>query len=168
MVFFDLKLLPLPIGQVTQLTGILLQVIVFSLGPHLCLCFGVRRSDTLLLVHLLKPNTGHWPIQLLRFTGFECFFKIFMSRIWCDNISVFSLASNPIFHVRTKHREIITLYGRGFYQKTCLLLMFLLMISLLIYVLRGFILVDSTFFDPSFRFCHSSSACRGVLTRFNI
>lgn len=27
-------------------------------------------------------------------------------RIWCDNISSISLASNPVFHARTKHLEV--------------------------------------------------------------
>lgn len=26
--------------------------------------------------------------------------------IWCDNVSTISLASNPVFHARTKHIEL--------------------------------------------------------------
>lgn len=27
-------------------------------------------------------------------------------RLWCDNLSTISLASNPVFHARTKHIEV--------------------------------------------------------------
>lgn len=34
--------------------------------------------------------------------------RVFLTppRIWCDNISSISLASNPVFHARTKHLEV--------------------------------------------------------------
>lgn len=33
-------------------------------------------------------------------------------KIWCDNISLISLASNPVFHSRTKHLEVDYHYVR--------------------------------------------------------
>lgn len=32
--------------------------------------------------------------------------------IWCDNLSAMALASNPIFHARTKHVEVDYLFIR--------------------------------------------------------
>jgi hypothetical protein len=34
------------------------------------------------------------------------------SKIWCDNISSISLASNPLFHARTRHLEVDYHYVR--------------------------------------------------------
>ncbi|KAL5706233.1 hypothetical protein ACHQM5_024431 [Ranunculus cassubicifolius] len=40
--------------------------------------------------------------------------RVFLSTpvIWCDNISSISLASNPIYHARTKHLEVDYHYVR--------------------------------------------------------
>ena len=38
-----------------------------------------------------------------------CDFGVFLPSppvIWCDNTSVITLASNPVFHARTKHVEV--------------------------------------------------------------
>ena len=35
-----------------------------------------------------------------------------MSQIWCDNLSAIAIASNPVFHARTKHVEVDYHYVR--------------------------------------------------------
>ncbi|KAB2615774.1 hypothetical protein D8674_022362 [Pyrus ussuriensis x Pyrus communis] len=44
-----------------------------------------------------------WICKVLKDFGFPLSHK---PTIWCDNISTLSLASNPVFHARTKHIEI--------------------------------------------------------------
>ncbi|BBH07405.1 transposable element gene [Prunus dulcis] len=44
-----------------------------------------------------------WICKVFRDFGFSSSVK---PTIWCDNISAISLASNPVFHARTKHVEI--------------------------------------------------------------
>ena len=44
-----------------------------------------------------------WLRQVLKDLG------VFLStppKLWCDNVSALAIASNPIFHVRTKHVEV--------------------------------------------------------------
>ncbi|KAM1674306.1 hypothetical protein ACFX15_039401 [Malus domestica] len=53
------------------------------------------------LAHTLAEIT--WICQLLTDIGFQL---PSLPQIWCDNVSAIALASNPVFHARTKHVEI--------------------------------------------------------------
>lgn len=44
-----------------------------------------------------------WLQMLLKDLGI---FLLSSPTIWCDNVSAISLASNPIFHTRTKHIDV--------------------------------------------------------------
>ncbi|XP_075655127.1 uncharacterized protein LOC142625334 [Castanea sativa] len=44
-----------------------------------------------------------WIRQVLRDIGI---FLSFPPKLWCDNISALAIASNPVFHARTKHVEV--------------------------------------------------------------
>lgn len=48
-----------------------------------------------------------YELYWLRILFKELHFPIlFDPLIWCDNVSALSLASNPVFHARTKHIEV--------------------------------------------------------------
>ncbi|KAM2985169.1 hypothetical protein FF2_005608 [Malus domestica] len=53
------------------------------------------------LAHIAAEIT--WICKVFRDFGFSFTLQ---PTIWCDNISAISLASNPVFHARTKHVEI--------------------------------------------------------------
>ena len=45
----------------------------------------------------------YWLCQVLRDLGV---FLPVPPKLWCDNVSALAIASNPVFHVRTKHIEV--------------------------------------------------------------
>ena len=44
-----------------------------------------------------------WLRQVLKDLGI---FLPFSPKLWCDNVSALTIASNPLFHARTKHVEV--------------------------------------------------------------
>ena len=44
-----------------------------------------------------------WIRQVLKDLGI---FLSFAPKLWCDNVSTLAIASNPVFHARTKHVEV--------------------------------------------------------------
>ena len=65
----------------------------------------VSRSSTEAEYRVLASTTAelYWLRMLLRDFG------IFLSQpplLWCDNVSALAIASNPVFHARTKHIEV--------------------------------------------------------------
>ena len=45
----------------------------------------------------------YWLHQVLRDLGV---FLHIPPKLWCDNVSALAIASNPVFHARTKHIEV--------------------------------------------------------------
>ena len=45
-----------------------------------------------------------WTIQVMK--DLKKFDTNYMTKIWCDNNSAIALATNPVFHARTKHVEV--------------------------------------------------------------
>ena len=65
----------------------------------------VSRSSTEAEYRALASSTAElcWICMLLRDLG------VFLPRpplLWCDNVSALAIASNPVFHARTKHIEV--------------------------------------------------------------
>lgn len=102
------------IGQRTQWTGDQPQVLLFFLFPILSL--GVPKSSLLLLVLPLKLNIELWltqPLVWIIQLLFELHIPVSAPPILrCDNRSAMAIASNHVFHARTKHIEIAYHYIR--------------------------------------------------------
>ena len=96
------------IGQDVSLIDALQAVTVFILVAISSV--GVQRNNTQLHVPQLKHRSlAHtsaeitWICKIFRDIGFPL---SQVPTLWCDNVSAISLASNPVFHARTKHVEI--------------------------------------------------------------
>jgi hypothetical protein len=73
---------------------------------------GVPRSNRLCLAPELRPSTASWLLLLPNSSSFACSFvssEFLLSlapRMWCHNLSTLTLASNSVYHARTKHIEV--------------------------------------------------------------
>ena len=65
----------------------------------------VSRSSTEFEYRALASTAAElcWIRQVLRDLGI---FLALPPKIWCDNVSALAIASNPVFHARTKHIEV--------------------------------------------------------------
>ena len=65
----------------------------------------VSRSSTESEYRALATTAAElcWLRQILKDLGI---FLAFPPKLWCDNISALAIASNPVFHARTKHVEV--------------------------------------------------------------
>ena len=66
----------------------------------------VARSSTEAEYKALANTTSEvlWTIQLMK--DLKKFDPNYMTKVWCDNNSAIALATNPVFHARTKHVEV--------------------------------------------------------------
>ena len=74
---------------------------------------GVLRGKLQLPDPHLRQNIVHWHTPLLKCAGWLRVLlndlHVFLPNrpaLWCDNVSAISLASNPVYHVRTKHIKV--------------------------------------------------------------
>ena len=65
----------------------------------------MSRSSTEAEYRALASTTAelYWIQMLLR--GFSLFLP-HPPLLWCDNVSALAIATNPVFHARTKHIEV--------------------------------------------------------------
>ncbi|XP_028097722.1 uncharacterized protein LOC114297485 [Camellia sinensis] len=79
--------------------------------------------------------------------------------LWCDNLLAIALASNPVFHTRSKHIEVDCHFICEKVARKQILLRYVLLISLQSLSLC----LGSNTFKPSFWSLHLPSACRRVI-----
>ena len=65
----------------------------------------VSKSSTKSEYRALASTTAElcWLRQVLRDLGI---FLAILPKVWCDNVFALAIASNPVFHARTKHIEV--------------------------------------------------------------
>ncbi|CAL8140114.1 unnamed protein product [Prunus armeniaca] len=72
---------------------------------------GVLRSNVAFLTRVLRPNIANLPytaatLSWLRALFLDLHLPVPCPKLWCDNISALSVASNPVFHSHTRHVEV--------------------------------------------------------------
>jgi hypothetical protein len=111
----------MPLGQVTLLTVVLLQVTVFFLDP--LLLPGNPRSKQPYLVLVLKPNFGLLLLPLLK--SFGCasywlilvFFVTLLHLYYVITLSAIQISHDPVKHELTKHIGVDASFTRSHCQQ---------------------------------------------------
>uniref|UniRef100_A0A2N9INV3 Reverse transcriptase Ty1/copia-type domain-containing protein n=1 Tax=Fagus sylvatica TaxID=28930 RepID=A0A2N9INV3_FAGSY len=97
-------------GQETLMTSVPPQAILSTLT--LIPLPGQPKSNPQSLDHPQSQNIGPLPSPQAELCWIRTLLKdlgIFLSHtpiLWCDNVSALAIASNPVFHARTKHIEV--------------------------------------------------------------